>query len=201
GIDPVADRGEIDRLARKLKNLPGVTRVDALTGEYLLINNKFVAAPPIPGLSERFVPPKGEKGTYLSVIPTVDPLSSQGEQLVKDIRATPSRFPFTVAGLSARLVDTKHAVLSRVPLAIALVAFATFVLLFLMTGSLLIPLKALLLNVLSLTATFGATVWIFQEGHFADQLHFTPTGTIDVFTPILMFCIAFGLSMDYEVFL
>jgi RND superfamily putative drug exporter len=88
-----------------------------------------------------------------------------------------------------------------VPLAIGLVAFATFVLLFLMTGSLLIPLKALLLNVLSLTATFGATVWIFQEGHFSDQLHFTPTGTIDVFTPILMFCIAFRLSMDYEVFL
>jgi RND superfamily putative drug exporter len=54
---------------------------------------------------------------------------------------------------------------------------------------------------LSLTATFGATVWIFQEGHLANLLHFTPTGTIDVFTPILMFCIAFGLSMDYEVFL
>jgi RND superfamily putative drug exporter len=75
------------------------------------------------------------------------------------------------------------------------------VLLFLMTGSLLIPVKALVLNMLSLTATFGATVWIFQEGHFAHQLHFTSTGTIDVFTPILMFCIAFGLSMDYEVFL
>ena len=70
-----------------------------------------------------------------------------------------------------------------------------------MTGSLLVPVKALVLNVLSLTATFGAMVWIFQDGHFADQLHFTPTGTIDVFTPILMFCIAFGLSMDYEVFL
>src|SRR5207244_10158189 len=117
------------------------------------------------------------------------------------IRATPSRYPLTVAGLSARLVDTKEAVLSRVPLALGLVAFATFVLLFLMTGSLLIPVKALVLNVLSLTATFGATVWIFQDGHFAHLLHFTPTGTIDVFTPILMFCIAFGLSMDYEVVL
>jgi len=74
-------------------------------------------------------------------------------------------------------------------------------LLFLMTGSLLIPLKALVLNMLSLTATFGATVWIFQDGHLAHLLHFTPTGSIDVFTPILMFCIAFGLSMDYEVFL
>jgi len=201
GIDTTTDHNEIDRFARKLKNIPGVSRVDAITGEYLLVNDKFVAAPPIPGLSQRFVPPKGQRGTYLSVVPAVEPLSSRGEQLVKDIRGTSAPFAFTVAGLSARLVDTKEAVLSRVPLALGLVAFATFVLLFLMTGSLLIPVKALLLNVLSLTATFGATVWIFQEGHFADQLHFTPTGTIDVFTPILMFCIAFGLSMDYEVFL
>ncbi|MGZ6993729.1 MAG: MMPL family transporter, partial [Acidimicrobiia bacterium] len=110
-------------------------------------------------------------------------------------------FPFLVAGSSARLVDTKEAVLSRLPLALFLIAFATFVLLFMMTGSLLVPLKALLLNVLSLTATFGAMVWIFQEGHFSDLLGFTPTGSIDIFTPILMFCIAFGLSMDYEVFL
>ena len=87
------------------------------------------------------------------------------------------------------------------PWTLGLIALATFVLLFLMTGSLLVPVKALLLNVLSLTATFGAMVWIFQEGHLSDLLGFTPTGSIDIFTPILMFCIAFGLSMDYEVFL
>jgi RND superfamily putative drug exporter len=81
------------------------------------------------------------------------------------------------------------------------VAGTTFVLLFLMTGSLVMPIKALLLNVLSLTATFGAIVWIFQDGHLAGWLDFTPTGSIDTFTPILMFCVAFGLSMDYEVFL
>ena len=90
---------------------------------------------------------------------------------------------------------------SRLPWVILAIALATFVLLFLMTGSLLVPVKALLLNVLSLTATFGAMVWIFQDGHFSGFLGFTPTGSIDVFTPILMFCIAFGLSMDYEVFL
>jgi putative drug exporter of the RND superfamily len=92
-------------------------------------------------------------------------------------------------------------VISRLPLALGLVAFATYVLLFLMTGSLLVPLKALVLNMLTLTATFGATVWIFQDGHFANALNITPTGTVDIFTPILLFCIAFGLSMDYEVFL
>ena len=143
---PFTASGVPDRFARKLKSIPGVARVDALTGEYLLINNKLFAAPPIRGLTQRFVPPAGQRGTYLSVIPAVDPLSSRGERLVKDIRSTPAPFAFTVAGLSARLVDTKEAVLSRVPLALGLVAFATFVLLFLMTGSLLIPVKALLLT-------------------------------------------------------
>jgi putative drug exporter of the RND superfamily len=76
----------------------------------------------------------------------------------------------------------------------------TFVLLFLLTGSVVSPLKALVLNVLSLTAAFGALVWIFQEGHLG-ALGTTPTGTIVANLPVLLFCIAFGLSMDYEVFL
>ena len=77
----------------------------------------------------------------------------------------------------------------------------TFVLLFLMFGSVVVPSKALVLNLLSLTATFGAMVWIFQEGHLSGLLGLHATGTLDTTTPILMFCIAFGLSMDYEVFL
>ena len=75
-----------------------------------------------------------------------------------------------------------------------------FVLLFLLTGSVVVPLKALLLNMLSLTAAFGALVWIFQDGHF-NGLGTTPTGTLVANMPVLLFCIAFGLSMDYEVFL
>ena len=98
-------------------------------------------------------------------------------------------------------VDTNTAIYSRLPLALAIIATTTFILLFLMFGSVVVPAKALVLNVLSLTATFGAMVWIFQEGHLSGLLGFTPTGTIDAGTPILMFCIAFGLSMDYEVFL
>jgi RND superfamily putative drug exporter len=98
-------------------------------------------------------------------------------------------------------VDTKHSIFSRVPLAGAIIAVVTLLTLFLMTGSLLVPIKAIVLNLLSLTATFGAMVWIFQDGHLAGLLGFTSTGTLDVATPILMFCIAFGLSMDYEVFL
>jgi len=75
-----------------------------------------------------------------------------------------------------------------------------FVLLFLLTGSIVMPLKALVLNVLSLTAAFGAMVWIFQDGHLG-ALGTTPTGTLVANIPVLLFCIAFGLSMDYEVFL
>ena len=149
-------------------------------------------------LSRRFT--AAGRGTWLSVVPSVEPFSPAGEKLVKAVRATPAPFPVLVGGDSARLVDGKAVLGRRLPLALALVAVSTFVLLFLMVGSLL-PVKALLLNVLSLSATFGALVFVFQDGHFARLLHFTPTGTISVFIPVLLFCIAFGLSMDYEVFL
>jgi len=89
---------------------------------------------------------------------------------------------------------------SRLPLLLTLIAVVMFVLLFLLSGSVVIPLKALLLNALSLTATFGAMVWIFQEGHLGG-LGTTAIGTLVANMPVMMFCIAFGLSMDYEVFL
>src|SRR5205085_6076380 len=104
-------------------------------------------------------------------------------------------------GPSATLVDSKHGIFGRTPIAGAIIALVTLVVLFMMTGSVVIPLKALVMNILSLSATFGAMVWIFQEGHLSGVLGFTPTGTLDSSSPILMFCIAFGLSMDYEVFL
>jgi putative drug exporter of the RND superfamily len=121
--------------------------------------------------------------------------------LVKEIRAVDTPFERLVGGSAAQLVDTKASIIDRLPWAALIVAVSTFVLLFLMFGSLLVPAKALVLNLLSLTATFGAMVWIFQDGNGAGLLDFTATGTLDTTTPILMFCIAFGLSMDYEVFL
>jgi putative drug exporter of the RND superfamily len=135
------------------------------------------------------------------VVPSVAPVSAEGERLVKAIRSTPSPFPVSVAGLSAELVDSKASILGRLPMAGGIIAVITFTLLFLMFGSVLVPLKAVVLNLLSLTATFGAMVWVFQDGHLSGLLGFTPTGSIVVAMPILMFCIAFGLSMDYEVFL
>jgi putative drug exporter of the RND superfamily len=141
------------------------------------------------------------------VVPNIEPVSSSGEVMVKKIRAlTKSQFTdvdadVKVGGPSAELVDSKESLFRRLPWAGGIIAVVTFVLLFLMFGGLLVPLKALLLNLLSLSATFGAMVWIFQDGHLAGILDFTPTGSLAATIPVLMFCIAFGLSMDYEVFL
>jgi putative drug exporter of the RND superfamily len=142
-----------------------------------------------------------DAGSWLTVVPSVPLVSSAGEDLVHDIRAIDAPFAFGVEGDAADLVDTKAAIYDRLPLSLAIIGVTTFVLLFAVFGSLLVPLKAIVLNLLSLTATFGAMVWIFQEGHLSGVLDFTATGQLDVAMPILMFCIAFGLSMDYEVFL
>jgi RND superfamily putative drug exporter len=128
-------------------------------------------------------------------------MSAAGEDLVEAIRATDSPFPTQVTGMSAQLVDTKDALFSKLPLALGIIALVQFVLLFIQFGSVVIPIKAIILNLLSLSATFGAMVWIFQDGNLAGTLDFTAIGSIDATTPILMFCVAFGLSMDYEVFL
>jgi RND superfamily putative drug exporter len=210
--DPAADRAAIDGYAKTLSDIDGVFRVDAATGFY---RGGMQVAPPNQ-LSARFSgtgtpgtpltpatpgTPRTLGGTWLSVVPTVEPLSPAGEQLVHAVRSAAAPVDVLVTGDSARLVDGKASLGSRLPLAIGIIGLATFLLLFLMTGSLLVPAKALILNVLSLSATFGALVWVFQEGHLAGPLDFTPTGTISIFTPVLLFCIAFGLSMDYEVFL
>jgi RND superfamily putative drug exporter len=96
--------------------------------------------------------------------------------------------------------DSVAAITSTLPLVLGVIAVIMFALLFLLSGSVVVPLKALVLNMLSLTAAFGALVWIFQDGHLAG-LGTTPTGTLVANMPVLLFCIAFGLSMDYEVFL
>ena len=143
----------------------------------------------------------GDAGTWLSVVPAVEPYSEAGEKLVEAVRDVPAPFEVKVGGASAELVDSKKSLFGRMPLAGGLIALVTFVALFLMTGGVLVPIKAIIVNLLSLSASFGAMVWIFQDGHLSGLLGFTATGTIATTMPILMFCIAFGLSMDYEVFL
>jgi RND superfamily putative drug exporter len=140
----------------------------------------------------------------LSVIDVVPDGPAQGQvaqDLVSEIRADRPAFATWVTGEAALLIDFQHQIGSRLPWALAVIALTTFVLLFLMTGSVLIPLKALLMNTLSLGATFGALVWIFQDGHLSGLLGFTPYGAIEVWVPVIVFVFGFGLSMDYEVFL
>jgi RND superfamily putative drug exporter len=185
---------EVADYASRLSGLDGVARVDASTGIYV---DGTQVLPPGPA-NARFA---AEGGNYLAVIPAVEPGSEVAESLVEEVRMLAAPSPVLVGGITAQLVDTKAALFSRLPLALALIGLVTFVVLFLMFGSLLVPAKAVVLNLLSLSATFGALVFIFQEGHFADLLGFTPTGGLDLTMPILMFAIAFGLSMDYEVFL
>jgi RND superfamily putative drug exporter len=192
--DPKLKMAEIDGYAAALSKAPGAARVDALTGSYI---GGLKVAPPN-AATARF---ESASGTWLSVVPSVEPYSKAGERLVTAVRHAPAPFKVDVGGSSARLVDSKESLFGTVPLAAGVIALVTFVALFMMTGGLLVPLKAVVVNLLSLTATFGAMVWIFQQGHLSGVLGFTSTGTIDTTSPVLMFCIAFGLSMDYEVFL
>ncbi|MGH3442726.1 MAG: MMPL family transporter [Nitriliruptorales bacterium] len=192
--DPASRRDDIAAFATDLSRIDGVARVDAVTGSYV---NGIPAFPATPS-SARFA---AADGTWFSVVPEVEPISPEGEAIVTEIRAMEAPFDVLVGGGSAELVDSKTALFGRLPLALGLIGVVTFVVLFLMFGSLLVPTKAVVLNLLSLSATFGAMVWVFQDGHLAGLLGFTPVGTIAVTMPILMFCIAFGLSMDYEVFL
>jgi len=134
---------------------------------------------------------------------TSNPVSPAARQLVDRIRAVPPPAGATVlvGGTTAMLVDELASLGATLPWMALLVTVSTFVLLFLAFGSVVLPLKAIVMNVLSLSATFGAIVWIFQWGHLSGLLQFTPTGTIDPTMPILILAIIFGLSMDYEVFL
>jgi RND superfamily putative drug exporter len=143
----------------------------------------------------------GTGGLWFSIVPNVEPISAAGEDLVAAVRAVPAPVDVLIGGESARLVDNKAEIASKIPYVMAWVVVAITLLLYRSFGSVLIPLKAILLNLLSLTAAFGAIVWIFQDGRLSGVLGFTPTGLTDAQTPVLIFCIAFGLSMDYEVFL
>ncbi len=182
--------------AQRLSALPGVRRIDSPAGSF--VDGNLVAPPT--GAVARFAV---ADASYLRVIAeTADPFSADGQQLVRDIRAADAPKPILVTGSAAELVDSRSSLVDGMPWAFGVVVVSLFVMLFLLTGSVVMPVKALILNTLSLSATFGALVWIFQDGHlrgfFGD---FIVTGGIIWTVPLLLFCITFGLSMDYEVFL
>ncbi|MDQ0585712.1 MMPL family transporter [Streptomyces rishiriensis] len=181
--------------ARRVSLTPHVLRVDTVTGSYTAGVRQ---APPTP-MSARF---SGLSGSWLSVVTDAEPYSAEGGRLVGALRALSAPVPALVGGDAAALVDTRAVVGDRLGRAAAIIVLVIFTLLFLFTGSVLVPVKAVVLNMLSLTATFGAVVYLFQEGHLRWLVgDFVVTGTTDTLLPVLMFCVTFGVSMDYEMFL
>ncbi|MBF6211636.1 MMPL family transporter [Nocardia puris] len=191
-VSPYAERAAIAPYAERLAAIPGVLRVDSAAGTF---GEGASAVSADPG---RFA--DGE-ATWLRVLPTGERLASDPDGLVREIRSVEAPFEVLVGGYPAELADYSDGVIDRLPLVAALIMLVTFAVLFLMTGSVLAPLKASVLNLLSMSIMFGVLVWGFQNGALAGILGFTPTGVIEPSIPILMFCIAYGLSMDYEVFL
>ncbi|MBN6057043.1 MMPL family transporter [Nonomuraea sp. RK-328] len=184
--------GPVDAYAATLSRLPGVAQVDSAAGSYAAGRRAGDGDP------ARFA---GRDGTWLSVVPSAEALAGDPVRLVASVRAVRPPFPVLVGGYPAELADYRSSVVGRLPLVLGLMLGVTFLLLLAMTRSLLIPVKASVLNLLSLGVMFGALVWIYQDGHLAGLLGFTPTGSLDPSIPILMLCVAYGLSMDYEVFL
>ncbi len=155
----------------------------------------------LPGVVRADLAATGPRVALIEVVPRAVAETEESFRLVGTIRSLQAPFETLVTGRAAETVDAKHALMARLPLVLGFVALATFVLLFLMTGSVVVPVKALVMNVLSLGASFGALVWVFQDGHLSGLLRFDPTGSVWFVLPVLVFAVAFGLSMDYEVFL
>lgn len=184
---------ELDRYAARLSQVFDVSSVSSPGGTFI---DGVLVGPP--SAATRL-----KDGSAFMTIGSTAPLFSQASEAQLDrlhAVTTPGGRDVQLTGRAQINRDSSEAVTSRLPIVLSLIAAIAFVLLFLLTGSLVLPLKALLLNVLSLTASFGALVWIFQDGHLG-AFGTTATGTLVANIPVLLFCIAFGLSMDYEVFL
>ncbi|MGP4115075.1 MMPL family transporter [Streptomyces sp. 4N509B] len=208
GDDTEAERRTRAEVAARVSALPHVSLARAAEGEW---SRGQRLAGRLGGGGEGLTMANATDSHLLVLLrPAVEVYSTQAEETVHAIRAlsydtdgsdTAAEQRPRVSGEAARLVDAKRAIADRLPWAVGLIALCGLVLTFLLTGSLVVPLKALFLNLLSLTATFGVMVWGFQDGNLEELLGFTSSGYLDHAMPVLMFCAAFGLSMDYELFL
>ncbi|OHT97566.1 MMPL family transporter [Mycobacterium syngnathidarum] len=182
---------EIDRYAGELSRAADGASVSAPGGTF--VDGRRVG-PPTSGTGI------ADGSAFLTIGSNVPLFSDDSEAQLDALHAVPAPAEVKFTGIAQVNRDSSQAITSRLPMVLGIIAAITFVLLFLLTGSVILPLKALVLNVLSLSAAFGALVWIFQDGHLG-ALGTTSTGTLVANLPVLLFCIAFGLSMDYEVFL
>ena len=147
------------------------------------------------------VAPAGPELSRVNVVPRTPELDERSQELVREIRAMPTPVEVSVAGRTADFVDQKASLGDHMPLALGLLATTTLLVLFLMTGSLILPVKALVMNLLTLSAAFGLLVLIFQDGRLEGLLGYTSQGALESSQPIVLFAVAFGLSTDYGVFL
>ena len=184
---------DMDRYAADLSRVPDVTAVSAPTGTFV---GGTRVGPPSAATGE------AQGSAFLTVASTAPLFSDKSGAQLDRLHAVagPGGRPVEITGSAQINRDSVDSITSRLPLVLGLIAVIMFGLLFLLTGSVVLPLSALILNLLSLTAAFGAMVWIFQDGNLG-ALGTTSTGTLVANIPVLLFCIAFGLSMDYEVFL
>jgi RND superfamily putative drug exporter len=156
----------------------------------------------LPGASIVSAPaPMGSRGAVVDVVSRAGPYAAASQQLVRDLRAMPARARVQVAGQTASFLDLQKSLSRHLPIAIAIVLATTFLVLFLFTGSVILPIKAAIMNLLTLSAAFGILVLIFQDGRLQGLLDYTSQGALEQTQPVLLFAIAFGLSTDYGVFL
>jgi putative drug exporter of the RND superfamily len=145
--------------------------------------------------------------TAFTITTPYGPNREEGRALVRDLRAAtgplapPAGASILVGGGAADVDDVVSRVWADFPRSAAFIIVSTFLVLFVLLRSLVLPVKALAMNTLSIVASFGALVWIFQQGNLSGPLGFQPLGFVETTQPVIMFCVLFGLSMDYEVFL
>ncbi len=185
---------DLDAYAAALSRVPGVSSASSPRGTF--VDGRLQPGPPASASGLR------DRSAFLTVTTTAPLYSAASATQLDRLHAvpTPARRPVQLAGSAQGNRDSVHAIASRLPWVLTIIAVITMVLMFMLTGSAVLPFQAVLTNTLSLTASFGALVWVFQEGHLGG-LGTAATGKIGVELPVLLFCIAFGLSMDYEVFL
>jgi trehalose monomycolate/heme transporter len=198
----------LNTYVQQLQSVPHVTAVQSLVSvdpRLTLADYQHIYANPSLNPQVASFATRLANGNATEVTVTIDAADNSDTAIsaVKHIRAltAPAGFTPLVGGETAYQMDLFASLRAVLPLALLVIAIATFVLLFLMTGSVVMPIKAIILNVLSLSATFGALVFVFQDGHLSNLLAFQSVGALDSTQPILIFAIAFGLSMDYEIFL
>jgi len=200
--------------ARRLAADPRVTRVESLVDvdpRLTLAQYQLLYADPN-GPRDRFVAEalaastKGDVTGFTLYTP-YGPNRDEGRALVKDLRdpggslAPPTGMTVLVGGGAADVTDVVDRVAADFPRTALFIVVTTYLVLFVLLRSVVLPAKALVMNTLSIVASFGALVWIFQDGNLSAALGFQPLGFVETTQPVILFCVLFGLSMDYEVFL